>query len=190
MPSTIAASTTWPWPLRCASSSAQTTPKARNIPPPPKSPTRFSGGTGACAGAAEVRERAGERDVVDVVAGGLRERPVLAPAGHPPVDEARVAGEALVGPDAEALHHARAEALDERVGALDQVEQRRHAVGVLQVDGDVAPAAQQHVAMRLVGRRPRDRLRPVDAHRPRRPCRRAAWRANGPGPMPAISMMR
>jgi hypothetical protein len=34
-PSTIAASMTWPWPLRPASSKAQATPKARNIPPPP-----------------------------------------------------------------------------------------------------------------------------------------------------------
>ena len=50
--------------------------------------------------------------------------PVLAPAGHPPVDELGVAGEALVGADAEPLHHARAEALDQRVGALDEVEQR------------------------------------------------------------------
>ena len=46
-PSTMAASTTWPLPDFCASSSAHTTPKARNMPPPPKSPTRFSGGTGA-----------------------------------------------------------------------------------------------------------------------------------------------
>ena len=46
-PSTIAASTTWPSPLRCASRSAHTTPKARNMPPPPKSPTMLSGGTGA-----------------------------------------------------------------------------------------------------------------------------------------------
>ena len=46
-PSTIAASTTWPWPERCASSSAQTMPNASSMPPPPKSPTRLSGGTGA-----------------------------------------------------------------------------------------------------------------------------------------------
>ena len=45
-PSTIAASTTWPLPERDASSSAHTTPKASNIPPPPKSPIRFNGGGG------------------------------------------------------------------------------------------------------------------------------------------------
>ena len=43
-------------------------------------------------------------------------RTVLAPAGHAPVDEALVAGQARVGPDPEALGHAGAEALDQPVG--------------------------------------------------------------------------
>ena len=46
-PSTMAASTTCPWPEPRASRMAHTIPKARYIPPPPKSPTRLSGGTGA-----------------------------------------------------------------------------------------------------------------------------------------------
>jgi len=45
-PSTIAASTTWPRPDERASSMAQTMPNARYMAPPPKSPTRLSGGTG------------------------------------------------------------------------------------------------------------------------------------------------
>ena len=54
-----------------------TTPKASSMPPPPKSPTRLSGGTGASPARPMRLERAGERDVVDVVAGGLgvRARP-------------------------------------------------------------------------------------------------------------------
>ena len=68
------------------------------------------------AGPAEVREGAGERDVVDVVAGGLGVRAFLPPAGHAPEHELRVAGEALVGADAEPFHHARAEPFDERIG--------------------------------------------------------------------------
>ena len=51
-----------------------------SIPPPPKSPTTLIGGVGFVPGAAEVRERTAERDVVDVVARGLRVRAVLAPA--------------------------------------------------------------------------------------------------------------
>ena len=80
------------------------------------------GGVGWPAGPTEVRERAGERDVVDVVAGRVRERPVLAPAGHAAVHEPRVAGEARVGADAEPLGHAGPEALDQRVGLLDQAQ--------------------------------------------------------------------
>ncbi len=46
-PSTIAASTTWPRPLLRASITPQAMPKASSMPPPPKSPTRLSGATGA-----------------------------------------------------------------------------------------------------------------------------------------------
>ena len=94
------------------------------MPPPPKSPTRLSGGTGRLARAADRLERAGQRDVVDVVAGGVGVRAVLAPAGHAAVDEPRVAGEADVGAEAEALGHAGPEALDERVGLLDELRAR------------------------------------------------------------------
>ena len=45
-PSTMAASTTWPRPPERASSRAHTRPKAKYMPPPPKSPTRLRGGTG------------------------------------------------------------------------------------------------------------------------------------------------
>ena len=81
------------------------------------------------ARATEVRERATERDVVDVVTRGLRVRTVLAPAGHAPVDELRVPGEAGVRSDAEPLGDARPEPLDERVGLLDEREHGLDAVG-------------------------------------------------------------
>ena len=80
-----------PCPSAARASSAQAMPKPSSMPPPPKSPTRLSGGTGACALAAERVQHAGERDVVDVVAGARGERPVLAPAGHAAVDQPRVA---------------------------------------------------------------------------------------------------
>ena len=46
-PSTMAASTTWPAPVVRALRMAASMPKASSMPPPPKSPTRLSGGTGA-----------------------------------------------------------------------------------------------------------------------------------------------
>src|SRR5262249_55542576 len=102
----------------------------------------------AFTGPAVVRERAGQRDVVDVVAGPRRVRSLLAPARHAAEDQARVAGQARVGTDAEALHHAGTKALDEGVGALDQLHQRVAALLALEVDGDVAPVALQHVLVR------------------------------------------
>ena len=45
-PSVIAASTTCPSPVVFAWSNAASIPKARNIPPPPKSPTMLIGGVG------------------------------------------------------------------------------------------------------------------------------------------------
>src|ERR1039457_5818377 len=122
-PSTIAASITCPRLEERASDSAHTMPNARSMPPPPKSPTRFSGGTGrsparpngdkgggnphqqesvvacsgaggAVAGSADRVQRAGHRDVVDVVPGGRGQRPVLPPARHPRVDQPGVALEA------------------------------------------------------------------------------------------------
>ena len=86
------------------------------------------------AGATQRLERAGERDVVDVVPGGVRHRPVLAPAGQAAVHEPRVAGGALVGADAEALGDARPEHFEEHVGLLDQPQQRLDALRQLEVD--------------------------------------------------------
>ena len=92
------------------------------MPPPPKSPTTFSGGVGLSPGASEVRERARDRDVVDVVPGRLGERAVLAPAGHAGVHEPRVAGEARLGADPEPFGDAGPVPLEERVGLLDEAQ--------------------------------------------------------------------
>ncbi len=85
--------------------------------------------------------------------GGLRHRAVLAPAGHAPVHELRVAGETHVGAEAEPLGDAGPEALDERVGPLDEPQHGLDAVGVLEVDADRAPAAVERLEVRLVERR-------------------------------------
>ena len=72
VPSTIAASTTWPWPEMRASSRAASTPMTRYVDPPPKSPTRLAGKCGRRLVLAHPEQGAGDRDVVHVVAGGLR----------------------------------------------------------------------------------------------------------------------
>ena len=75
-------------------------------------------------------------------------RPVLAPPGHPAVDEPRVAGEAVVGPDAQSLGHTGSQTLDEAVGLLDEVEDELDGVGVLEVDPDRGPGAVEQVPVR------------------------------------------
>ena len=85
---------------------------------------------------------------------------------HPvirPNTNSRVALQARVGPDAEALHHARPEALDEGIGRRHQIQQRGGPVGMLEIDGDVAPAAQQQVVMRCIAGTTTDRLGALDA---------------------------
>jgi hypothetical protein len=98
---------------------------------------------------ADHAEGAGQRDVRDVVPRARGERALLAPAGHPSVDELRVAGVAGLGADAEALGDARAVALDEDVGAVDQVEDAVRAVGCLQVDDHRALVAVGDVVVRV-----------------------------------------
>lgn len=104
-------------------------------------PDQVGGDGRGLAGAADHPEGAGDGDVRDVVPGGVGQRAVLAPAGHPAVDELRVAGVAVGRADAEPLGDPGAEALDEHVGALDQVEDAGGAVGGLQVDEDGALVA-------------------------------------------------
>ena len=139
-----------PGPARCGrpNSNALTTPKASIIPPPPMSPSRFIGGTGRLAGPARPVQRAGDRDVADVVAGHRREWTVLAPAGHPPVHQRGVDRVAVGRAEPEPLGDAGPEALQQRVRPGDQVEHDLPAVGVLEVDGDRPAAAQHDVGVR------------------------------------------
>jgi len=92
------------------------------------------------------RQHAAERDVVQIVADHLRQRPGLAPAGHAAVDQPRVALGAVGRAQAQALHHAGPVAFDQRVGLGDEVE-RGGAVGrALEVERDDLLAVEQPIA--------------------------------------------
>jgi hypothetical protein len=86
-------------------------------------------------------ERTSQRDIVDVVAGGLRQRAFLAPAGHAPIDQFRVAREHDLRAKPESLHHAGPETFDQGVGASEQVEHLRNGLLVLQIEFDHLAAA-------------------------------------------------
>ena len=93
------------------------------------------------AGRADGMQRAGQRDVVQVVPGRLRQRAALAEAGHAAVDQARIARMAVGRAQAQALGHAGAEALDQHVGAGDQAHHGVAAGRRLQVQRHRAPVA-------------------------------------------------
>ncbi len=91
-------------------------------------------------------QRATDGDVVDVVAGSLSQRPVLAPAGHAAIYQRRVARQAYVRAQPQAFHHTGSKAFDQHVGLGDQVQHDLGRAGLAQVDGQGAPAARRHVA--------------------------------------------
>ena len=108
-------------------------------------------------------ERAGEGDVVDVVPGMLGERPLLPPAGHPPVDEPGIVLEQHLRPEPEPLHHAGTEALDQAVGVAGELTDPSDAFLGLEVDPDDGGArAAEHVELGRDDRRPVLALDPDD----------------------------
>jgi hypothetical protein len=86
-------------------------------------------------------QQAGDREVVEVMTGSRRQRPLLAPSGHPAVDQPWIALQALIRADPQPLGHPGPAALDEGVGLLDEAQHDLGARRVLQVDSDREPAA-------------------------------------------------
>ena len=92
---------------------------------------------------------------------GRGQRAVPAPAGHPGVHQAGIALQAAVRTEPEPLQHARAEALQQHVGAVDQGAHLPALAGVLEVGHDRGAPA-QHVVHRAgqLGRRPAGPVHP------------------------------
>ena len=185
VPSTIAASTTWPWPDVRASSRAASTPMTRYVEPPPKSPSRLLGKCGRAAVLAQAVQGAGDADVVEVVAGRLGQRPGLSPAGHPAVDQPRVAGPAVLGAEPETLGGAGAQALDQRRRrARPGRGPGRVRRGCLR---STATLGRPRVSTSCVAVAERAAARAARAGSRRRRGRPGSCRRAGPGPIPAIS---
>ena len=139
--------------------SAASTPTTRYIEPPAKSPITGTGVTGRCA----VPSACSVPDTAAYVM-SCPARCAHGPVCPHPVIRActslRVAGEALLGPEAEPLDHARPVALDEHVGVVDEPLHDPPARLVLEVDRDARPGAAQ-----ATGERQRVRLTgAVDPH--------------------------
>ena len=122
---------------RTASPPAAHTPSlnASSIPPPPKSPTRFSGGSGLSPRPPDRVQHAGQCDVVDVVPGRFcQPRPILPPAGHAPINQPLVASETDLRSDAQPLRHAWAERLHQSIGPVGQPQHHLRGAWFPQID--------------------------------------------------------
>ena len=187
-PSTMAASTTWPWPDRCASSRPRTTPNASSMPPPPKSPTRFSGGTGASPRRPIESSAPAERDVVDVVAGGR------ARTGRPGPN--RSCGRTPASGCGPGTRRARCRAARSRPDGTPRSARRRArpATSTTSTPSGLlrsTPTDRRPRLSRSAGGRSGSppRTEPARSMRMTSAPRSASIMAqNGPGPMPAISM--
>jgi len=102
-------------------------------------------------------QRAGHRDIIDVMAGGLRQRAFLPPPGHAAIDQLRVARQHHVGPEPEPLHHAGAKTFDQRIGIGQQVQRLRDRRLVFQIELDDLAAADRDGFQILPGADPVER---------------------------------
>ncbi len=136
---------TWPWPgAACLQQSAHDA-EGEHHAAAAEVGDQIEGRDRRLALAADGRQGSRQGQVVDVVAGEVGLRPALAPTGHAAVHQPGVAFEAWLGPDTEPLRHAGPEALDQRVGLRHQGQDRRHTVGMLEVDRDRTPAPVEQV---------------------------------------------
>ena len=92
------------------------------------------------------RQQPAQRHIVQVVAGRLRQRPALPPAGDAAVDQPRVARRAVGRAEAQALHRTGPQAFDQGVASVDQAQRLRCVGAVFQVERqDILAAAQRAV---------------------------------------------
>ena len=90
---------------------------------------------------------ASQRDVVDVVAGGLRQRTGLAPTGDTAVDQLWLPLQTHIRAQSERLHDAGSKALDQHVGPCDQPQRDLTRFRPLEVQRDGLASPRQHVAV-------------------------------------------
>ena len=143
-------------------------------------------------------QRAGQREVIDVVTRHLRVGSALAPTRHASVHQPRVARESDVRPETQPLHDARTMSLDERIRLLDQLQRRFAALRATSGRDDRTPPARfERVAVdrisawpdRSAGHRaPRsENCMPQNAHGPHRGELQHPQPAQGPdGPDGAV----
>ncbi len=102
----------------------------------------------------DTAERAAQRDVVGIVAGGVCQRAILSPARHAPVDQPFVSRHAGFGTQPELLHDAGPEAFENGVGDIAQSQDQVDAGLALEIHEQAGTTpVHQVVLLRNLGRR-------------------------------------
>ena len=142
MLSISATSTCWPRPVRARCTSAVwIAPYAKIAPSTSATNTAPGAGRSELAGIARERAVEAARGVDDHrVGGALGRRPALAVARDRAVDELRIERAHRFLAEAEPLHHAGPEVLDQHVGLADQAAHQGDRLGPLQVEREAALA--------------------------------------------------
>ena len=88
-------------------------------------------------------QHAGQSDVIDVVARRMGQRPILAPASHAAIHQARGAGRHGLGPKTQALHHAGPKTFQKCVRRFQKLPDGRLAFLAFEIYGN-GPLAPVH----------------------------------------------
>jgi hypothetical protein len=102
-------------------------------------------------------------EIGDVVAGPVLHRPVLAEARHATIDEAWIDAMRDIGTEAQPLHDARPETLDEDIRRLRHLEQKLDPFRPLEVQLDDVPAVPVEVVAPRLAEQIRAAAQPFDA---------------------------
>ena len=94
---------------------------------------------------ADLVEHAGVADVVNVMPGAQRIRSGLAVTGNAAEHQSRIDARQRLVAEAQLVHHAGAEALDQDVGGLHQFLERSLAVRVLEIEAQATLVAVHHL---------------------------------------------
>src|SRR5690606_15680707 len=83
--------------------------------------------------------------VVEVVTRGSCKRSLLTPTRDATIDKPAIPRNTHFRPKTQPLHRSRAEAFDQNVSARDEIENQGHPLCALEIDGNRAPPAVEHI---------------------------------------------
>jgi hypothetical protein len=140
---------------------------------------KIQGRNGSASGCSDSVKSTGERNEIDVVPRGRRERSILPPSRHAAVNQARIARVTHFGPEPESFHHARAVAFEQNVRACCQLACDSVVRILLESERDNASPAQRDIDSRIGPRAGPSDMDHVGAHVREQHCAKGYWPEGG-----------